>query len=150
MEFLWNCTDHVGADCESSSRSVLDMSSFTSGALLTIPTDTLPIGKWKSMEAYDGNTKHDDKQLGLSFLFRAARHDALANQRLHHIPTGFLPKKGVKYTFGVRVSMGAQGAQLRFDETACTVSTFGTALPHVSISPKVGSFSPPINLVAIG
>lgn len=52
---------------------------------------------------------------------------------------------GVEYTFGVRVSKGGQRAldwsELRFDETACTVSTFGTTLPYVSLSPKVGSLS---------
>ena len=52
------------------------------------------------------------------------------------------PCPGVEYTFGVMVSKGAQGAlengaELRFDETACTISTFGTKLPHVVVSPKV-------------
>ena len=50
LEFTWKCTDDTGAECESASRSILDMASFSSGELLTIPAGTLPIGEWKPME----------------------------------------------------------------------------------------------------
>lgn len=46
----------------------------------------------------------------------------------------------------MRVSKGVQsdldGTQIRSDETACTISTFGTELPHVTVSPKVRSHIP--------
>lgn len=51
LEFTWNCTDDAGANCESPSRSILDITSFTTGALLTIPADALPIGEWKPVAA---------------------------------------------------------------------------------------------------
>lgn len=50
LEFTWNCTDDKGADCESQSRSVLNIASFASGELLTIPAGALPIGEWRSIE----------------------------------------------------------------------------------------------------
>lgn len=46
LEFKWNCTDDVGADCKSPSSTVLDMDSFASGELLTVPAGTLPSGRW--------------------------------------------------------------------------------------------------------
>lgn len=46
----------------------------------------------------------------------------------------------------MRVSKGVQsdldGTEIRSDETACTISTFGTELPHVTVSPKVRSHIP--------
>lgn len=44
LEFQWTCTDEVGADCESSSSAVLNMDSYASGGLLSIPAGTLPSG----------------------------------------------------------------------------------------------------------
>ncbi|CAM9110513.1 unnamed protein product [Ectocarpus fasciculatus] len=49
------------------------------------------------------------------------------------ISSGALPI-GVKYTFGVTVFQDS--AELRSDDTACTVSTFEGTLPHVTVSPK--------------
>lgn len=48
LEFQWNCTDEVGAGCKSPSSAVLDMDSYASGGVLTIPADTLPSGRWNS------------------------------------------------------------------------------------------------------
>eukprot|EP00752_Nemacystus_decipiens_P006052 g5462.t2 len=106
LEFTWNCTDDAGAACESPSGSILDITSFSTGELLTIPGGALPIG--------------------------------------------------VEYTFGVRVTKGVQGALdwtvLRFDESACTVSTFGTELPYVTVSPKtiLRKYNPSEKMVLYG
>lgn len=48
LEFRWNCTDDAGAGCKSPSSEVLDMESFASGGLLTIPAGTLPSGTWQT------------------------------------------------------------------------------------------------------
>lgn len=48
-----------------------------------------------------------------------------------------VPFAGVEYKFGVTVFQDS--AELRSDDTACTVSTFEGTLPHVTVSPKVGS-----------
>lgn len=48
LDFTWSCTDEEGEDCESPSSAVLDMDSYASGGLLTIPAGTLPSGRWNS------------------------------------------------------------------------------------------------------
>jgi len=58
IDFTWTCTDGAGGDCESSSGPILDIGSFASGALLSVPADALPIGeiKW-----YNGITSHREE-----------------------------------------------------------------------------------------
>ena len=45
LDFTWTCIDEAGDYCESSSGSILNLDAFASGAILTVPADTLPIGK---------------------------------------------------------------------------------------------------------
>lgn len=55
LQFKWNCTDEVGTDCMSSTSAVLDLDSFASGGLLTIPAGTFPSGKWNSHVQLSGS-----------------------------------------------------------------------------------------------
>ena len=60
LEFRWNCTDEVGADCMSSSSAVLDLDSFAAGGLLIIPADTLPSGTLNTdVRDIGANTEED-------------------------------------------------------------------------------------------
>lgn len=148
FDFAWHCETDSGGACLSREGGGLDMSPSVNDAVLSIPAESLPIGKLFSAGFSEIGTTlvkaphmfgSINRQSPRNNNFSAGYFSGFTNACT--VRQKFIFPPGVEYVFTVTVSKGADGgpawSQLRSDNASCTVSTSAMDIPLASVNPKV-------------